>query len=334
MRLHSPRLRGRPNPLGLGRHVRFCLRLGLQTAVVAASAAASEDPWLASSPDPFVVPAGLWLGLSGGYARSGDERSRSFAAVELGIGFEVLGGDSGDVAALANEAGAAAGIESPGPWSEARNEPAMQPAMQPAQSGARASSGPRCTDAQPCSGALSQHVSPLLARAAVAAALRVLGSGGELRRLASMATRSRAAASLPEVRLGAGTSQDESLRLTPTLADPARFTRDGGRDLWLEARLTWRLDSALFSKDEIAIERLKAEHREARARVTREVLEALLDWQRAGVTLRTEHLLPEERDAALVRELGAVARLDVATAGWFSRYLERRRGAPAGPPRP
>ena len=31
--------------------------------------------------------------------------------------------------------------------------------------------------------------------------------------------------------------------------------QDGGRDVWFEARLAWRLDSALFSKEEIAIER-------------------------------------------------------------------------------
>lgn len=164
-----------------------------------------------------------------------------------------------------------------------------------------------------------------LARAAVAAAARIGGVGAELRRLDGMASRSRAAASLPEVRLGAGTSRDESLRLQPTLTDPGRFTRDGGRDLWLEARLTWRLDSAIFARDEIAIMRLRAQQREEGARLAADVLESLVDWQRARLLLASEKAPPEERDAAMIRQFGAVARLDLLTDGWFSRQLERGR---------
>jgi hypothetical protein len=162
-----------------------------------------------------------------------------------------------------------------------------------------------------------------LARALVAEALRVQGSAAELRRLDGMASRSRAAASLPEVRLGAGTASDESLRMNPTLSDPARFTRDGGRDMWLEARLTWRLDSAIFARDEIAIMRLRAQRQEESSRLAREVLEALVEWRKAALVQASPLVLPEEREAASVRQFGAVARLDVLTDGWFSRYLER-----------
>jgi hypothetical protein len=162
-----------------------------------------------------------------------------------------------------------------------------------------------------------------LARALVAEALRVSGSAAELRRLDAMVSRSRAAASLPEVRLGAGTASDESQRLSPTVNDPARFTRDGGRDVWLEARLTWRLDSAIFARDEIAIMRLRAQRQEESGRLAREVLEALVEWRKADLVQRSPFALPEERDAASIRQFGAVARLDVLTEGWFSRYLER-----------
>lgn len=168
-----------------------------------------------------------------------------------------------------------------------------------------------------------------LARALVAEALRVHGSAAELRRLDGMVSRSRAAASLPEVRLGAGTASDESMRLTPTVSDPARFTRDGGRDVWLEARLTWRLDGAIFARDEIAIMRLRAQRQEESSRLSREVLEALVDWRKADLVQHSPLALPEERDAAGIRQFGAVARLDVLTDGWFSRYLERW-GANAG----
>jgi hypothetical protein len=162
-----------------------------------------------------------------------------------------------------------------------------------------------------------------LARAVVVVASRVQGGQAELRRLDGMAARSRAAASLPEVRLGAGTSRDESLRLAPTAADPARFTRDGGRDLWLEARLTWRLDSAIFARDEIAIMRLRAQQREELARLANDVLESLVAYERARLRLASELSTSAERDQARVVQFGALARLDVLTDGWFSRRLER-----------
>jgi hypothetical protein len=207
-------------------------------------------------------------------------------------------------------------------------ESALVGGVRPA-AGRAASLPPRssgCEDPRSCDPALLAGV----ARAAVGEALRLQGGGRELRRLDGMAARSRAAASLPEVRLGAGTSRDESLRLTPTAADPARFTRDGGRDLWLEARLTWRLDSAIFAHDEIAIMRLRAQQREEAARLTGEVLEALMAWQRARLLLASDKAAPDERDAAAVRQFGAVARLDVLTDGWFSRQLERTRGSGLG----
>jgi hypothetical protein len=183
----------------------------------------------------------------------------------------------------------------------------------------------RCADPRSCDPASAAK----LARAVVAEALRVQGSARELSRLDGMAARSRAAASLPEVRLGAGTSRDESLRQNPTVADPARYTRDGGRDLWLEARLTWRLDGAIFASDEIAIMRLRAQQREDATRLSRDVLEALIDWQRARLVLASELAPPEERELGALRQFGAVARLDVLTDGWFSRYLAQPRQSPA-----
>jgi hypothetical protein len=168
-----------------------------------------------------------------------------------------------------------------------------------------------------------------LARATLAAATRVWDASSSPAALDSLLSRSRSSASLPEVRLGAGTSHDQSQRLAPTLTDPAKFTQDGGRDLWLEARLTWHLERVLFSHDEIAIERLKAQALESRRLLQRQVLEALISWQRARQALGSETLTEEERLAAELRELDAVLRLDAWTDGWFSRHLERARGADA-----
>lgn len=300
------------------------------------------DRWLAPLGPTALADArgsrGLWLSVGGGVTASPGERQRVFGLVELGLGLE--GGLHDPAGALAStEAGAPELRGEPGAPDEAALFPAAaEGAGQPdprAAAVALASTpgaalgspggpaatlpGSSCAEARSCDPASIAG----LARAVVAEALRVQGSARELSRLDGMAARSRAAASLPEVRLGAGTSRDESLRQNPTVADPARFTRDGGRDLWLEARLTWRLDSAIFASDEIAIMRLRAQQREDAARLSREVLEALIDWQRSRLVLASEAALPEQYELELIRQFGAVARLDVLTDGWFSRYLAR-----------
>jgi hypothetical protein len=146
-----------------------------------------------------------------------------------------------------------------------------------------------------------------------------------------MLARSRSSAGLPEVRLAAGSSRDQSLRLTPTLTDPGKFSQDGGHDLWFEARLTWRLEHLVFSHDEIAIQRLKAQELETRRRLLRQVLEALLDWQRARLAQGSELLEEEQRHALELRELDALLRLDAWTDGWFSRHLERTSESGSSP---
>jgi hypothetical protein len=166
-----------------------------------------------------------------------------------------------------------------------------------------------------------EAVSPALARAAVDAALRVRGSARRLERIEDMASRARTRAALPELGLRAGTSSDATLRLTPIASDPARFTQSGGRDLWFEARLTWKLDRALFSADEVAIERLTWNSEEVRERVVRRVLELLFDWQQAQLTLVEPLLADEQYRKAWLSALRSAAELDVLTDGWFSRRL-------------
>lgn len=303
----------------------------------------------------------LSVGVRAGMAYSPGERQRVFGMLELNIGLDdwmgaradradelttpdtdgAPGGAEPELDAPGAAAGSAepetlAGFLAPAPRPPL---PMATPAVQDSPSGlgrdaARSGLGPppAPTRHAPSADERAALATARLARALVAEALRVHGSAAELRRLDTMASRSRAAASLPEVRLGAGTASDESLRLSPTVSDPARFTRDGGRDVWLEARLTWRLDSAIFARDEIAIMRLRAQRQEESSRLAREVIEALVEWRKACVVQHSPLALPEERDAAGIRQFGAVARLDVLTDGWFSRYLERW-GPGAGLPR-
>lgn len=242
----------------------------------------------------------LWLRLRSGYARAGEPRERYFGVLELGLALDVLvaGRASAHAAASgAQLAGLAAGELTAGDLPVTDSRPAPPP------------SAPQVT------------LNPALARATLLAALKVADAAAPPARLDSLLTRTRSAASLPELRLAAGTSRDQSLRLTPTVTDPAKFTQDGGRDLWFEARLTWHLERAIFSRDEIAIERLKAQALEQRQRLLRQVLDALMVWQRARQAQRSELLGEEEREKAALRELEAVLRLDAWTEGWFSRHL-------------
>ncbi|MEO8177598.1 MAG: hypothetical protein ABI895_02085 [Deltaproteobacteria bacterium] len=253
----------------------------------------------------------FWLRLRAGVARSSEPRERLFGVLELGVALDVL------AAGRASALGAAAGESdsSSVPQDEAARTEGRGQLPSPAPT--RGPAPPRLA------------LTSALARATLAAASRVWDAAAAPRALDSMLSRTHSSATLPEVRLAAGTSRDQSLRLTPTLTDPAKFTQDGGQDLWFEARLTWHLEHVLFSHDEIAIERLKAQALESRRLLVRQVLEALLGWQRARQAQGSETLAEEERRAAELRELDAVLRLDAWTDGWFSRHLERTRGADA-----
>jgi hypothetical protein len=177
----------------------------------------------------------------------------------------------------------------------------------------------------PISPQAPRHVrlTPQLVREALSAVRRAHPTAGTEQRLASMATRSRLAAGLPDVRLRAGTSQDESLRLAPTLTDPARFTQTGQTDLWVEAQLTWRLARAAFHQDEIRIEQLREGARRQRAELEQRVLDTLIEWQKHVARAHSPFQTSEDGQAAELAALGMQLQLDRLTGGWFSRHLRR-----------
>ena len=165
------------------------------------------------------------------------------------------------------------------------------------------------------------------ARRLVRACLRAAGFNRAGPRLRSMASRSRYSAAFPELRLRAGRSTDESVRVAPTVADPDRYTRSGGADYWLEGRLNWRLDRLVFARPELAIERLRESRRQSELRLTREVLKVLFEWYGARLQLVREDLLPEERWGPSLKLAEAQATLEVLSAGWFD--AEKAPGGPA-----
>lgn len=167
--------------------------------------------------------------------------------------------------------------------------------------------------------ALPVRVTPELARAAVEAALRRARLSDPEARIDALATRARASALLPELRLRVAREQDQEQRTSPTDDDPERITASGGASFWLEARATWRLDRVVFSDDEVALERLRRERAEAQRKLSDRVLEALFAWQRARAREADPARSPEERLEATLAAIEAEATLDILTGGWFTR---------------
>jgi hypothetical protein len=153
--------------------------------------------------------------------------------------------------------------------------------------------------------------------------MRSTGSGETV--FDSLGTRSRVSAALPVLRLRAGRGIDESLRYSPTTDDPDRWLASGGADLSYEAQATWTLDRLVFADDEVAIERLRLQARQARAQRVLRALEVLFRWQAARVQLSDPSREPDaELQLALIQ---AEIELDVLTRGWFSRQLQRDGGS-------
>jgi hypothetical protein len=168
------------------------------------------------------------------------------------------------------------------------------------------------------------RVDAALARGAFRAALVRDGDTATEERLDSLSTRSRTSASLPELRLRVMRVIDEDQALSPTAYDPSRTTASGGTSTWLEARATWRLDRWVFTREEIAVEKMRMARVRARRAIEHDVLEALGRWQRARWTSLDPEAPADSRLTAELEASAAEATLDVITDGWFGRELARR----------
>jgi hypothetical protein len=168
-------------------------------------------------------------------------------------------------------------------------------------------------------------LTPRLARETVAAAFRAAGSSAVRERYASMAARARSSALLPELWLRVSRSTDDSLRSSPTLDDPYKYSAAGGAGLWLEARLAWHFDRLAFDRDEVAVERLRREHSADLARLAAKVLEVLFTWQRASVRAEDPKATADELEQATLARAEAEATLDLLTAGWFAGRAKEKR---------
>ncbi len=253
--------------------------------------------------------APLWVAIDGTMARDHDTRASFGAMLLLGIPL-----DRGARAAAKSAAAATPAELKPAARSTRPEGPALTP--EPTKDSAIEPATPL---------RIPIRVTPLVARGAVDAALRKARLVDPDARVDAIASRARAAALLPELRLRASRTADEGQSLSPTSYDPQRITATGGTSIWLEARATWRLDRLVFTDEEVALERARAQRAEQRERLSAHVLTLLFAWQRALALAEAGHASPEDHLAASLRVLETEAELDLFTGGWFTTWRARVR---------
>ncbi len=175
----------------------------------------------------------------------------------------------------------------------------------------------------PATSELTLPVTKQAARSIVLAAWRASGIEVDDERIDGMLTRAHTSALLPDVHLRAARRIDDEV-YGPTPADVTySYAYPDRVATTFEARLTWKLERLVYSNQEPALERLRLERSDTRARIAARVLNVLADWQHAWVDL---HTTPPDAPASLdavMRQSDAEASLDVMTAGYFSRWRAR-----------
>jgi hypothetical protein len=199
---------------------------------------------------------------------------------------------------------------------------ARLPCAPPAQADAPATAA-RAPLATPSQEAGAQTAEALLdgrlAHGCVLAAWRASGLGENDAAIDSMIARSNLSAALPETSVRAMQLwSDANDTSTVTTSDSTTLYDVLGSHFVLDVRLTWKLDRLLYAGDEAALERIRVERHEARARLATRTLDALFALARAQVDAADAVSGSREALEARLRAAEAKATLDVLTAGWFS----------------
>lgn len=141
--------------------------------------------------------------------------------------------------------------------------------------------------------------------------------------LSDLASRARYSAWLPEIQVKGGRNTDETLRLTPTEAEPDRYQLVGGDGVRFEGQIKWSFNQLVFARDELAVARLQGALETEKRRREQRVMDVLGKWLRARVTLGDVNQPSEKRVNAWVDERALRAELDWLSQGWFSRHVEK-----------
>lgn len=140
--------------------------------------------------------------------------------------------------------------------------------------------------------------------------------------LSELASRARSSAWLPELQLKGGRNTDETLRLTPTEAEPDRYQLVGGDGVRFEGQIRWTFNQLVFARDELAVARLRGALESEKRRREHHAMDVLGKWLRAWLALGNPGEGAEERVDAWIDERALRAELDWLSQGWFSRHVK------------
>lgn len=153
----------------------------------------------------------------------------------------------------------------------------------------------------------------------------MLACSGEFKdgrsRLDDLAERARLAAWLPEIQVRGGRNTDQSLRLTPTEAEPDRYQVVGGNGVRIEGQVRWSFSQLVFARDELAVARLRGALEVERRKRQQQAMDALTRWFGAWTKLAAEASEPDDLLEAWIAENALRAELDWLSQGWFSAHV-------------
>lgn len=138
--------------------------------------------------------------------------------------------------------------------------------------------------------------------------------------LDDLASRARLSAWLPELQVKGGRNTDQTLRLTPTEAEPDRYQVVGGDGVRFEGQLRWTFSQLVFARDELSVARLRGALDSERRKRQQQAMEALGKWYVAWTQLGTQ-LEPGDILRTWVSESTLRTELDWLTQGWFSSHV-------------
>ncbi len=185
---------------------------------------------------------------------------------------------------------------------------------------------PRSDSAAPTSAAApsARQVTPPKLNASFIKALMKACSlefGSASSELESLSDRARWSALLPELQLKGGRNTDQTLRLTPTDAEPDRYQVVGGDGVRFEGQVRWSFSQLVFARDELTVARLRGSLDTEKRKRQQQTMAALAKWYEAWMTFSSVSADVSDQLEAWIAESALRAELDWLSQGWFSAHV-------------
>jgi hypothetical protein len=139
--------------------------------------------------------------------------------------------------------------------------------------------------------------------------------------LENLSDRARWSALLPELQLKGGRNTDQTLRLTPTDAEPDRYQVVGGDGVRFEGQVRWSFSQLVFARDELTVARLRGSLDAEKRKRQQQTMAALAKWYGAWMSLSSVSADVSDRVEAWIAESALRAELDWLNQRWFSAHV-------------